>query len=341
MTSPILERFALGFPWQTADPFLFCVHHLDHYPEGDARQAPVASLKGRQIGSDFSNKDGWSMYHGHPVPGFPQHPHRGFETITIARQGFIDHSDSLGATARFGQGDVQWMTAGKGIVHAEMFPLRRDDAPNTTELFQIWLNLPARHKLVDPHFTMFWSKDVPRVTHEDDQGKQTQITVVAGALDGQRAPAPPPNSWASDPRAHVAIWSIVMAPGASWTLPAATAGVNRTLFFFNGKALKVEDISAQPKQGLRLDPAQAVKLHNPDADATVELLLLQGAPLNEPIAQHGPFVMNTRQEIQQAFMDYQRTGFGGWPWQENGPVHPREQGRFAVHIDGRREQPEP
>lgn len=340
MTSPILERFALGFPWQTADPFLFCVHHLDHYPEGDAKQAPVAPLKGRQIGSDFSNKDGWSMYHGHPVPGFPQHPHRGFETITIARQGFIDHSDSLGATARFGQGDVQWMTAGKGIVHAEMFPLRQTDAPNTTELFQIWLNLPARNKLVDPHFTMFWNQDVPRITHEDEQGKRTQITVVAGELDGQRAPAPPPNSWASDPRAHIAIWSIVMAPGATWTLPAATAGLNRTLFFFNGPSLKVEDTSATPKQGMRLNPERAVTLHNPSTDTHVELLLLQGAPLNEPIAQHGPFVMNTRQEIQQAFMDYQRTGFGGWPWQENGPVHPRDQDRFAVHIDGRREQPD-
>ena len=123
-TSPIvLQTVALGFQWPTVDPYLFCVHHLDHYPAGDERLAPHASLAGRQIGSDFEPKDGWRMYHGTTVPGFPEHPHRGFETITFARQGFIDHSDSMGAAARFGRGDVQWMTAGRGVVHSEMFPL--------------------------------------------------------------------------------------------------------------------------------------------------------------------------------------------------------------------------
>ena len=88
-----------------------------------ADSGPEAPLAGRELGQDFSRKDGWSMYHGSTVPGFPGHPHRGFETVTIVRKGLIDHSDSLGATARFGGGDVQWLTAGKGIVHSEMFPL--------------------------------------------------------------------------------------------------------------------------------------------------------------------------------------------------------------------------
>jgi hypothetical protein len=109
---PAFVTKPLGFPWVTADPFLFCVHHDDAYPRGDERMAPVASLAGRDLGADFSRKDGWSMYHGEEVPGFPAHPHRGFETVTIARRGFIDHSDSLGATARFGGGDVQWLTRG-------------------------------------------------------------------------------------------------------------------------------------------------------------------------------------------------------------------------------------
>jgi redox-sensitive bicupin YhaK (pirin superfamily) len=144
---PVLNVTPLAFPWQTKDPFLICVHHIDLYPQGNDRLGPAAALDGRNIGQDFAGKDGWRMYHGDVVPGFPQHPHRGFETVTFVREGFIDHSDSLGATARFGRGDVQWLTAGAGIVHSEMFPLLQPDAGNRLELFQIWVNLPAKFKL--------------------------------------------------------------------------------------------------------------------------------------------------------------------------------------------------
>src|SRR6187402_1521607 len=165
-TDPILGVAPLAFPWQTKDPFLVCVH-VDLYPQGNDRLGPAASLAGRNIGQDFAGKDGWRMYHGDTVPGFPQHPHRGFETVTFVREGFIDHSDSLGATARFGRGDVQWLTAGRGIVHCEMFPLLKPDAANPCELFQIWLNLPAADKMVDPYFTMLWNEDIPRHAHVD------------------------------------------------------------------------------------------------------------------------------------------------------------------------------
>src|SRR4051794_37183168 len=151
----------LGFPWETADPFLFCVHHDDAYPAGNERMGPAASLAGRNIGQDFEIRDGWRMYHGDAVPGFPQHPHRGFETVTVVRRGFVDHSDSLGATARYGAGDTQWLTAGAGIVHAEMFPLVEREAPNPLELFQIWLNLPSVDKFATPHFAMLWREGTP------------------------------------------------------------------------------------------------------------------------------------------------------------------------------------
>ena len=150
----VLETLPLGFPWQTADPFLFCVHHDDAYPAGNESMGPAAPLAGRNLGQDFEGKDGWRMYHGEVVPGFPQHPHRGFETVTIVRRGYIDHSDSLGATARFGSGDVQWLTAGGGIVHSEMFPLLERNEPNPLELFQIWLNLPSEDKAVDAYFIL-------------------------------------------------------------------------------------------------------------------------------------------------------------------------------------------
>jgi redox-sensitive bicupin YhaK (pirin superfamily) len=186
-------------PWPTPDPFLFLVHHDDAYPAGNDRLGPAASLSGRNIGSDFAGKDGWRMYHGDVVPGFPQHPHRGFETVTVVRKGLVDHSDSLGAAARYGNGDVQWLTAGRGIVHAEMFPLLDREGENPLELFQIWLNLPRADKFVDPHFSMLWSRDVPRVLVRDAAGKDSTVTVVAGRFGDAKPPAPPPSSWAPRP----------------------------------------------------------------------------------------------------------------------------------------------
>jgi len=117
---PALELVELGFPWNGLDPFIFTVHHVDHYPEGNDLLGPATPLQGRQIGADFSYLGGWSMYHGDIVPGFPQHPHRGFETVTVVRRGYVDHSDSLGATARYGQGDVQWLTTGSEIGRAHV-----------------------------------------------------------------------------------------------------------------------------------------------------------------------------------------------------------------------------
>ncbi|HTB74988.1 MAG TPA: pirin family protein [Polyangiaceae bacterium] len=348
MSSPpesVLEIRALaGPPWQTSDPFLFCVHHDDAYPAGNERLGPAASLAGRNMGQDFAGKDGWRMYHGEVVPGFPQHPHRGFETVTIIRRGLIDHSDSLGASARFGPGDVQWLTAGGGIVHSEMFPLLDRAAPNPLELFQIWLNLPAEDKLVEPHFAMLWSEDIPRrvVTDMVTDGaggasRTTEVTLIAGALEGQRPPSPPPHSWASRPDSDIAIWTVRMDAGASWVLPpAAHPSTVRTLYFFRGPSLRVG--------GRKLDSHAAAVLRS-DVETRIEAgagpcdaLLLQGRPIGQPVVQYGPFVMNSPAEIQRAVRDYQRTGFGGWPWPTDDPVHAASEGRFAKHADGRVER---
>lgn len=338
MPSPVLSIRSLGFPWETVDPFLFCVHHNDAYPEGNQALGPKASLAGRDLGQDFSGKDGWSMYHGDTVPGFPQHPHRGFETVTLVRRGYIDHSDSLGATARFGRGDAQWLTAGAGILHCEMFPLLESAKPNPVELFQIWLNLPAEDKLVPPHFAMLWGEDIPKRTFADSAGRTTEVTVVAGELDGSRAPSPPPKSWASRPDTDVAIWSIRLAPGAIWTLPAARGeGTVRTLYFFSGPSVCVEDHTQASHAAIEVRSDVELRIEA-DASGECEILLLQGRPIGEPVAQRGPVVMNTAAEVNQAFMDYRRTQFGGWPWATDDPVHPRTEGRFARHADGKVER---
>ncbi|MGB7215558.1 MAG: pirin family protein [Gammaproteobacteria bacterium] len=334
---PILFTRPLGFPWPCIDPFLFCAYHNDRYPAGNDKLGPDAPLAGRNLGMDFEGIDGWRMYHGTVVPGFPRHPHRGFETVTIQRRGFTDHSDSLGAAARFGPGDVQWITAGRGIVHSEMFPLLDRNNPNPLELFQIWLNLPSRDKMADPHFAMLWSESVPRLRFEDARGRGTDVAVVAGRLGDAVPPSPPPRSWAADPSNEVAIWTIRMAADATWTLPAVSPGTLRTLYFFIGSSLFVGGRPFTVNNAIGLATPDEVVLTNGPVDG--EILLLQGRPIGEPVAQYGPFVMNTREELQQAFYDYQRTEFGGWPWPADDHVLPADAGRHARYIDGRFEEP--
>lgn len=331
----IINIKPLGFTWETSDPFLFCVHHLDDYPAGNEQLGPAASLEGRNLGQDFRLKDGWRMYHGETIPGFPAHPHRGFETVTVVLEGFVDHSDSHGAAGRYGNGDVQWMTAGAGLQHAEMFPLLRKDSGNPLELFQIWLNLPKDRKFAQPHYAMLWAEDIPVYTEKDQQEQSIEVTVIAGKIADVTAPAPAPDSWAADPANEVGIWLIKMEPNAQWTIPTASLEVNRSLYFYRGSRINIAGIDVQPYHAVELLADQQVILENGKDEAF--LLLLQGQPINEPVVQHGPFVMNTPEEINQAFTDYRNTRFGGWPWPRHDNVHPPEKGRFAKYSDGNEE----
>ena len=339
MKQNIINIQPLSFPWPTDDPFLFCAYHRDEYPAGNAELGPDPTrLAGRNIGQDFVIKEGWRMYHGTQVPGFPYHPHRGFETITINKEGFVDHTDSLGAAGRFGAGDVQWMTAGKGVQHSEMFPLLHQDKENPLEIFQVWLNLPSKSKFVDPHFKMLWSKEIPVVETHDEQGHSTMVNIIAGQLEGQSAPSPTPNSWALNPDHGVAVWTIKISGGGQWTLPASDiADVKRSLYFYRGDQLQIDSVAVPNDHRIQLDPDRDVTISAGKQDCF--LLLLQGKPINEPVAQHGPFVMNTQEEIMQAFADYRRTEFGGWPWPNREQVHARDKGRFALYADGHEESP--
>ena len=334
--NPIKSVKPLGYQWETADPFLFCVHHEDDFPEGNAAMGPDnAHFTGRHMGDDFIVKDGFRMYHGKTVPGFPGHPHRGFETITVVRKGLVDHADSMGAAGRYGDGDVQWMTAGGGVQHSEMFPLLYSDKRNPMELFQIWLNLPARNKMVKPHFKMFWRENIPILRASDAAGKSTQVEIIAGQLEGLKGQTPPPDSWASNPENEVGVWNILMEAGANWKLPAASAGINRTLYFYEGTALQINGNTINPYHAIEVQADVALEITagaNP-----VSILVLQGKPIGETVIQYGPFVMNSKAEIQQAFEDYHSTKFGGWPWPKFDQVHERSKKRFAQHADGRTE----
>jgi len=329
--SKIKQIRPLGFQWQTLDPFLFCVHHEDQFPKGNDELGPAASLAGRNIGQDFVIKDGWRMYHGQKVPGFPGHPHRGFETITVVREGLVDHADSAGGKGRYGNGDVQWMTAGKGLLHSEMFPLLNQEKENPLELFQIWLNLPKKSKLVEPEYRMFWSEEIP--TFEAEIG--VNIEVLAGELLGRKSPIPPMNSWAADAANDVGVYNIQMQANSTFVLPKTAKGINRTLYFYKGNQLNLEGQLIPNYHAIDVVSDEDLKLES--GNENIKILVLQGRPIKETVVQHGPFVMNTREEIVDAFNEYQQTQFGGWPFDSYDKVHDRNLGRFARYTDGSEE----
>lgn len=328
---------AKNAPFPTFDPFLFCVHHRDHYPRSNGRFGPAVSLTGRDLGQDFSSKDGFSMYHGLEVPGFPRHPHRGFETVTVVRKGRLDHSDSLGARARYGDGDVQWLTAGAGIEHAEMFPLLMEGEDNPLDLFQIWLNLPSRSKFAPPAFSMLWAATIPSREFHDNHGRRTRVTVRGGQFADLLARGTPPHSWAADPKNDVAIVTLELAPGATYRLAPALPGVGRALYLISGDTVDIGSSPLKAGFGARLDSHLPLTVRA--ASSAAELLLLQGRPIGEPVKRRGPFVMNTDAELRQAFVDYRATQFGGWPWDSSGPIHGSDPARFARRPDGVTERP--
>ncbi|TPX53084.1 hypothetical protein CcCBS67573_g09756 [Chytriomyces confervae] len=303
-----IRSIAAARPMETQDPFLFAVYHKDHYPAGDDQmQAPH-----RGNGSDWSEAAPYRMYHGDRVPGFPQHPHRGFETVTCTIEGLIDHTDSTGCAGRYGNGDLQWMTAGKGVVHGEMLPLiKQTPDGNVIKWFQIWLNLPKKSKMVDPNQMMHWAEEITKFTTPDSLTTATK----------------------QNPGNDVNIWFLQIQPGGGITLPKAASSLStRSLYFVEGSALTLNGVTKVPdlSQVEFSDPSQEEVLLQNLGPKLVEVLVLQGRKMGEPVAKHGPFVMNTQQEIAQTFNDYRMTQFGGWPWPEDAMVFPREKGRFLA-----------
>ncbi len=318
----------IDFQWPMQEPFLFCAHHNDEYPAGNSNHGLDSShFAGRNMGSDFQVKDGFRLYHGKEVPGFPVHPHRGFETITIVRKGYVDHADSLGAAGRYGDGDVQWMTAGSGVQHSEMFPLLHKDKENTLELFQLWLNLPKKNKMVPADFKMLWSGDIPRINENG-----TDVTLISGSYNGKEYYQAPKNSWAAEKENGVNILLVKMKQGASFEMPATSIETNRSLYLFEGEGFEIDDKVIVSKNAVYLHADQSLNIK---AKGELEFLFLEAKPIGEPIVQHGPFVMNTREEIAQTINDYHQTQFGGWSWDRNDMIHGEKIERFAKYPDGR------
>lgn len=319
-------------PWPTNDPFLFCVHHNDNYPVAKKDLSPDASLNRRTIGNDFSNKDGWSMYHGQKIPGFPRHPHRGFETLTVVSRGIIDHADSLGASARYGDGDAQWLTAGDGINHSEMFPLFNQGENNKLDFFQIWLNLPSYNKRVEPNFEMYWKDEIPKISSNSNGNKNAQVEIVTGNYLDFSCPNAPKNSWANNKKNDVAVWIIRLDKSGEFVIPETKSGANRNLYILKDSNIDIDSQNISGGSMATLDSSKNTVLKN--MGNKTKLLMLQGVPISEPVVKYGPFVMNTQSEIEQAFYDYNKTEFGGWKWGDSDPVHGIKKEKFAILING-------
>ncbi len=228
--------------------------------------------------------------------GVGQHPHRGFETVTIAYQGEVEHRDSTGAGGVIGAGDVQWMTAGGGIIHEEFHSHKFTEAGGTFEMVQLWVNLPAKDKMTPAHYQGIVNEDIPAVPLADDAG---QVRVIAGAFEGFRGPA--------ETYSPIDVWDVHLNAGKAQTF-RVNDGHTLAVVVRKGTVQVNGEHIARDAHLVVLEQAgtDAVVEANTDAD----FLILSGAPLDEPIAGYGPFVMNTQTEIRQAMVDFNSGKFG-------------------------------
>ena len=228
--------------------------------------------------------------------GVGQHPHRGFETVTIVYKGELEHRDSTGSGGKIGPGDVQWMTAASGIVHEEFHSEDFARSGGTLEMVQLWVNLPAKDKMADAGYQTLLDGDIPNLPLKDQAGN---LRLIAGEFDGHKGPA--------RTFTPIDVWDIRLNAGKALTLDLHE-GRNTALVVLRG-TVQVNGLERVQEGQLALFERQGDQL-SLEADNDAVVLLLSGEPIDEPIVGHGPFVMNTEEEIHQAFADFQSGQFG-------------------------------
>lgn len=264
----MMVRRPIGGEISDADPFLL----LDHF-------GPVTHKPGEAVGA-------------------PDHPHRGFETVSYIIEGSMQHKDSAGNAGTLKAGWVQWMTAGSGVVHSEMPSDEQQEKGGTTEGFQLWVNLPAKDKMVPPRYQDTPSEDIPIVTA---QGGNVWVKVIAGEALGTKA--------VIETRSPILYLDVRLQPGTVFTQPVPEQ-YEGLVYVWRGSGFFGCDrrVASMGQVGI-LDRGEALRMEAGENEE-VRVLLIAGKPLREPIARHGPFVMNTWEEIEQAFKDYQSGKLG-------------------------------
>ena len=267
----------------------FPVHGMFGYSGADvARRSPFLILD-YAAPTEFSPNPGGRR-------GVGQHPHRGFETVTIVYEGEVEHRDSTGKGGVIGRGDVQWMTAGSGILHEEFHSERYSREGGPFEMVQLWVNLPARDKMAAPGYQALLDAEIPSVPLADDAGR---VRVIAGEFDGHRGPAhtfTPMN-----------VWDVRLGAGRAIDLPQPD-GWTTLLVVLDG-TVQVNGEAVLRKAEVATLSIEGSGLHI-EANGDAKLLLLSGEPIDEPVVGYGPFVMNSQQEIIQAIADFNSGKFG-------------------------------
>jgi len=312
------------------NPFILIARHVDRYPAGNGDMAPAAFPDDWERGNDFTSNRGWHMYHGEYVPGFPAHPHRGFETITYARQGTIDHFDSHGNYGRYSDGDIQWMISGKGLQHAEMFPLIHTDKENPFEIVQIWLNLPSHMKMAEPSYRMHWREQTPVVSLSEKNPAENQLKVLVGRYFATAAQRPADTSYGFDEDHYINVWDGHLKKGEEITIPKFPEDVKVQLYVADGLLAAADYEVVSDSLLVYTSDTELVFTAREDT----EFMVFTGKAIDEEVFAYGPFVMNTREEVIQAYRDFEKNQFGGWPWSSSAPVIPSDKGRFSVHDKG-------
>jgi redox-sensitive bicupin YhaK (pirin superfamily) len=231
--------------------------------------------------------------------GVGEHPHRGFETVTIVYQGELEHRDSAGNGGRIGPGDVQWMTAASGVVHEEFHSEKFTRSGGPMEMMQLWVNLPAKDKMSPPRYQTLLDADIPSVSLPDGAGR---LRVIAGEFDGHKGPA--------RTFTPINVWDLRLSAGKTATL-STPEGHTTAVIPMHGRAILNSAQAAGEAQLAILDRHGGEFTIGAETDAM--LLVLSGQPLNEPVVGYGPFVMTSDREIAQAIRDYQSGRFGSLP----------------------------
>jgi hypothetical protein len=234
--------------------------------------------------------------------GVGLHPHRGMETVTIALQGEVEHHDSLGNAGVIGPGEVQWMTAGHGIIHEEYHSTNFARAGGTLEMCQLWVNLPAEHKLTPPKYQAILKEDIPQVPLGDIGATAGWVRVIAGEYRGTRGPA--------STFTPINLWHVKLEPNVEVDL--ITKEGHNTIVFCQSGSVQVGESATEIMKSSQISilsiQGDTIRLRSKEQGSS--LMILDGKPLNEPIAARGPFVMNTDAELRQAMIDYQTGKMG-------------------------------